>query len=958
MNRLDRFRFGNLHKRRFFFVVALIILMVFVSVMFLLFIGFFGSRAELPRIRASAELTSDRTEGVGINLLEIPDTNIIDDPFFSKQDEFMSASVTDAVGNYIFFDPSLAGTLQSHSAGDSVSILSIDGSGNMGLRYTGTIVGFAETMFAVPVIVEDPSALWTNDPVIKTVECSGELYLLTSRGKIISDAAINPRDESAGMTYTDMCTEGINIYALTDNGQVYVSADSGLFTFYGSCEVYGGTTARYISVINGSVYVFLTDGSIVNVQSGGSTVIGQMELSKVVTGDGFMVACSEDAVYVSRNGLFMSRLEEADDLIREGDRIIDLVTEDTTAYALTSYGTLIRIDMSDYEPLTDSVDISSVEPVEICPSGNHCVIAVTTDHQSYYVSMAEGSPESLNLTGISVDDVMMFGDQRYIIRSGNTLYESSLRSAVEVDVPIADDLVLEGDICIIKSASIDTDAWDLYGDTELLSSADGVSVIGTGDGMHAISRVLEAPSNELFEQNLFYRIEITMSSDTEDVPVNVWLQGDTFGSHGNLVTDVTDQMKSFSYVFAVTESMLSDESLRFNVSYEGSAVLNISNIYVGLDRYDINSVPPEFNEFITGSAPVALRFSSTVPGSNGFCEETYYGVCAESLEREMIMCKDSGAAPWIVLGSALTQDDVNELMGYICGSVSNPMGKIRIDNGTALPWNRQFDTIYIEIGDSDGIFPTDYQRGSYVNYVISLFEKSEFYIGIKDKIVFIDGMNYEGGAMLSDADRHASTMFINECTDENGNMLPFLDSVDRSIEEAISSAPRAASRGTDGGEFVSSLRISAAYGGDRYLFAETVAALLRTESEYSDIIMIDSDMEVCRIIGLLRALMGGEVLYCEVLDPLDTSSDYTAERFNSCCETMLVDSPTGIYLIVANYSDSLQQFTYISDSYDTSEGYYRRYSFTGELLIERDLNHFGQRQLLQPGEFMVIEISK
>lgn len=957
MNRLDRFRFGNLHKRRFFLLLVLILLMLIVSLGFLTFIGFFGSRAELPRIRASAELTSDRTEGVGINVLDVPDANLINNPFFSKEDVFISATVTDAGGNYVYFDPSAAGILSTQSAGDSISILSIDGNGNMGLRYSGHTLDFAETMFAVPVAIEDQSALWINDPVIKTQECSGSLYLLTSSGKIISNAAIMPNDESIEVPFTDMTCEGINLYALTKNGEVYVSADNGPFTLYGACSLSEDAAASYISAVNGNVFVFTSDGKIISVDSEGNTVTGEAEVTYTADGEGYMIFCSDNDIYVSRNGLFVSRIDEADEYLREGDRIVDLESGDDTAYVLTLYGNLIRIRMSDLEPEVDSIDISSIEPLRICPSGNYGVIAVTTDKQAYFVSITDGEPNPLGLPGIAVDDVLMYGTDRYVIRSGNTLYESSLMSAVEVDLPIADDLILDGDVCIIKSSHVNTGSWDLYGNTGINYSDDGISLTGTGEGLHAMSGFLEGSSEEIFEKNLFYRIELTVSADREDASLNMWLEGENFGAHGQHVTGISDQLMTYTYVFAVTDDMLSDEAIRFNISFEDDAVFNISSMYVGLDRYNINDVPTAFTDNITASAPSALRFSSTVPGSNGFCEETYYGVSASSLEREMILSKDSGANPWLVLGSEVTQGDVNNLMGYMCGSVTNEYGKIRIDNGTALPWSRQFDTIYIEIGDGDGVFLTDYQRGAYVSYVISLFEKSEFYIGIKDKVVFIDGMNYEGGTVLSNADRHASGMFIGEAYAEDGIRLPFVDAADRSIEDSIYNSPRSASRGMEGYEYVSSLRISESYSGE-YTSADIVASLIKAGTMFTDLIMIDSDMDACRVIPTLRNIIGGSLMYCEILDPLDPSSSYSAELFNDACETMLIDNGASIYLVVANHSDVFQQFTYISDSYDTSEGNYIRYSAEGNVAVERDLDTFGQRQLLQPGEYMVIEVPK
>ncbi len=958
MNRLDRFRFGNLHKRRVFLVLVLILIMLIISLGFLTFIGFFGSRAELPRIRASAQLTSDRTEGVGINVIDIPDANLIDEPFFNKEDGFISATVMDAGGNYIYFDPSEAGRLSTRSVGDSISILSIDGSGNMGLRYSGRTVGFADTMFSVPVVIEDTSAMWNNDPVIKTAECSGELYLLTSSGKIISDAAILPVDESVDVPFTDIASEGINIYALTKTGDVYISADCGPFTLYGSCALSDGSEASHIACVNGNVVVFTSDGKICSVTAEGSTLTGEAEVSFVASGEGYLVFCTDNEVFVSFNGIFISKLTSVDSILREGDRITDLEAGETTAYVLTQYGKLIRINMNDTAPLTDSVDISSIEPVQICPSGNYGVIAVAADKQAYFVSVIEETPRTLGMPGVSVDDVMMFGNDKYIVRSGNVLYETSIKAAVEVDLPIADDLILEGDVCIIKSRSTNVGSWDLYGDTDLVPNDSGVSIIGSGDGLHAISRVLPGTAEELFERNLFYRIELMVSADRDDALLSMWIEGETFGARGQHAADVMTQPGSVSYVFAVTEDMLSDESLRLNISFEGEAVFNIESIYVGLDRYDINDAQSDFIDSIVESAPSALRFASTVPGSNGYCEETFYGISASSLETEMNLCKDSGANPWLVLGSAISQEDVNNIMGYLCGSVTHEYGKRRIDNGTALPWSRQFDTIYIEIGDSDGIFLSDYQRGAYVSYVINLFEKSEFYIGIKDKVVFIDGMNYEGGTVLSDADRHASGLYIDAIADENGERLPFTAAASVAVEDAVSRAPRSPSRGMEGYEYVSSLHINDSYTSSNYTSADVVAAILNAETVFTDIIMIDSDMDACRVIPTLRDLIGGGLMYCEVLDPLDTSSLYTAEYFNSSCGTMLIDSDSSIILVVANYSNTIQQFTYISDSFDTSSGSYIRYASDGRALMERDLDNFGQRQLLQAGEYMVIEVPK
>ncbi len=99
-------------------------------------------------------------------------------------------------------------------------------------------------------------------------------------------------------------------------------------------------------------------------------------------------------------------------------------------------------------------------------------------------------------------------------------------------------------------------------------------------------------------------------------------------------------------------------------------------------------------------------------------------------------------------------------------------------------------------------------------------------------------------------------------------------------------------------------------------------------------------------------------MYCEIMEPLDPSSRFSAEGFNEACETILIDKPDSIVMVVANHSDTLQQFVVLSDAYDTSDGFYRRYSSQGALLMERDLNRLGLRLVLQAGEYMVIEIPK
>lgn len=202
--------------------------------------------------------------------------------------------------------------------------------------------------------------------------------------------------------------------------------------------------------------------------------------------------------------------------------------------------------------------------------------------------------------------------------------------------------------------------------------------------------------------------------------------------------------------------------------------------------------------------------------------------------------------------------------------------------------------------------------------------------------------------MLSDADRHASAVFIDSGSD-----------FDTASAEAFEAADYAAPRTSGvnaGGEFIRSLKIGGSSSG--YNAADIVSAVIRAESGFAEIIMVDSDVDVSAVVASLKPLTHGVLAFCETAQPIDPSSEYTAEAFDEACDVMLVDHESSLCLVVSNSSDQLQQFIVASDTYDLSDGSYSRYSPQGSLLIRRDLDRMTARQLLQPGEYMVIEIPK
>ncbi len=946
MNRLDRFRFGNLHKRRIFGVISIFVLIAFVAASLLAILGFFGSRAELPRVNLSVDTTSGSVQGVGFNILDIPDSNVIEDPFFDCSDNCLFATVTEAEGNYLYFDPLEGRIFEEVASNSEINVLSIDADGVMGLRFSSFVSGFDSARFGIPITIADTNNLWNTDSIVKVVESSGVVYGITGDGVLIQNLITKNSVVSTNDFFIDICSSGNFVYALASNGDIFIASEGGSFTYVCTCEVSEDTSPKFISSVNGSIAVFISDGTVRTINSDNSYITSRINASYIDSNQNYVVSVDADNnVYVSSNGIFFRSRDDISYLIPDFDSVIDVKLLDSTVFILTNYGTLISFDITGDNFYV--CDISSIEPISICPINNDYIIAIASDYQAFAVDANTGVTDALGMGNTVVENVYKYGDNQFLISSGSSLYKTSLMSALLVDSSIGSSIIQSGDICMVKTSSVNTDSWDIQGDTHLVGREDGVYLTGNDSGLHVMSRRLDQMTPELFEDGVFYRIDVAMSTTGGDLNTYAWLEGDSFGQQGMQVTVVDSNTDVYSFVFAVTENMIEDEYLRFNIAFEGYGILNVDYVYVGPSNSDVNTIPSNFRNCIVHNTPSALRFSSMVIGGTGFCNEAFYGVHPDSAESALLMSRDAGANPWFVMGSQITQNDVENFLGYMCGSVSSEYGKRRIDNGTALPWSRQFNYIYVEIGDSENTFLSDVQRGAYVDYVKGLFERSSYYIEIKDRIVFVDGMNYDGGVVLSSADRHAAPMEVTAPVTVDNT---FVNCVSDAIDNARFEAPRAA-----GGEFISSVSFDNYEGS--YTAADVVSSVIMAQS-FADLVMFDSDTEVFNSMAALRFLIGREQMFYEVLDPVDSSSEYTADELTEACDFMLIDGDTSIYLIVTNHSDVAQQFLTQSTVFDIRGASYNRYSSSGEQLIQRDINRFRLRQYLQPGEYMIVNIPK
>ena len=972
MNRLDRFRFGKVHKRRVFSMFMVVVAIFVLSLLILAALGIFGIRSEVPRMRIYSQGSGRELSGVGLDLDSMPTSNRIAGGGFEDGRDYTILTVRDAVGQYIYFSPEEIPSEDTGFIDNDIKIMSLDSDGIMSLRFKSTVTGFDDAGFGNVAKIEDVGGYWMNDPVVDTAYTGNVLDAVTESGKLIIDITseqLIKEYEDPDCVVIDIEGTDDGVYALTQSGEIIFAQDGRNFTAVSQIpEQYEAVS---FAPGPGAPVVITTSGEILYAGTGEPVAVDAVFGGKasLIAGDGSRIAVlsSDGDVYISENGLVYSYLGS----ISPNSEGVDLLVSGEKVYCLNNLG---RVDILSGSG-SYTTDISAIEPVSFTLGRDGYLIAVTSDGKACLVSESGGKIIDLNNAGGVVDGVFAGPEGKTVTKMGNNIYISTVLSAVKVSDEISEDLIMDGDICIISSDSADISSWATYGEGTTLSASGSEAVLtGEGDNDHIMSQKLYGNATDDFTGDSFYRISLRLRAEgIPDGKAVVWINGQEFGSVGFTATDLTDKYEERSFVFAVTENMLSEQDNQyFNISFEGTGTLYVDDIYVGEDRYDADYVPNDFVKGIEDSTPSALRFDYLGLGNDGFRPEVFYGSGTESLERSLELSASSGAAPWLEIGPLADKDDVDDLLDYICGSVSSVNGKKRIDNGTALPWSRQFDTIYIEINDDEGIYSSDAQRGAYVSYIVEAVNRSPYYAEIKDRIVILDGMDYEGGTVLGSADYHASGFDLRISSAYRGSLL---SQAEERYWDFSYELPRMASRSADAGEFISGLRFDLPE--ERALSCGELAAILTnrnasnirltmvdlplsarpSDTESRDVFSAEGELPLLKVLPALSHMRYTDGVYYEIQDPLDQNSENTADNFNNACTTLVVEDSEYISIIVSNSSSSPVQFITEGLDFSPAGAEVIRYSSSGDLLSRREIGG-NIRHTLQGGEVRVIRISK
>jgi len=740
----------------------------------------------------------------------------------------MQAGVTDFKINQLGLWTSLA-VPSGAAEGQKVTSLSSSSSMTVAVGDKGLLI--SDVTSSDPTILD----LGVTGNFVSSSCISDRFYAVTNTGSFATSG-----DGKTWNVFDPDTADSFSIHTVTSLGKVGIAAgDSGAILL---CS--GGNV---ISVPSGTSQSLLTSAS-----DGISTVIAGMNGTALTTSNGVIfreLSLSEMPLYANTPNWQCSDY-------RNGYYILG---GDMGQIALGSYSAETGIfSFASHLAMDESGAFISIEHILFLASGE---IIIMDDTGSLYCSNDSGDTwKLLSVNSMkTIDEIGQTASGKILLSQGVTLQTTQLFTRIQFDEVQSENVFQAGDMCFLQRSipsqsdqtslvqldqvsAVQTDSFFQKANTDLWQSmgvgttmtmqdlapsgggSSSLRLVGSevqeGDQAHYVSQIISGSGDTPFHKSVLYQIKVWLKQDgISNGQVMAWISGKSV-SAGTTFTDVGSSWRQYTYTFFLPSEATGANlgEIRFNIGFTGQGVLNIDKVYFGFQSNADSSLPDSFTAPVISSSPKLIRLDNIGLGQMGVSSQAWVlssgneglsksdsGFMASgcnSIDASLVLVRDAGSDPWLVIGSAASQPTVDNLMAYLCGSITDPYGKLRIENGTAVPWSTQFSQLVIEISDSNGIFSTDLQRGAYVDYIINLIQSSPYYNDNKDKFRFIDGMVYEGGTMLSEADYHASSLTVTNIsvTAEGAAVVPFLESVSAGYASYFDTMPRTPSRPQQGAD--------------------------------------------------------------------------------------------------------------------------------------------------------------
>ena len=301
------------------------------------------------------------------------------------------------------------------------------------------------------------------------------------------------------------------------------------------------------------------------------------------------------------------------------------------------------------------------------------------------------------------------------------------------------------------------------------------------------------------------------------------------------------------------------------------------------------------------------------------------------------------ANPCIVIRSQVSESELRHLMQYLFGSNFTEYGKVRFEQGNASRWSDLFPQIYLEFEEEGDDLLVDKNRQAFVNWAIDVILSTPEYKEAKNQIVFVDGMDYRGGVLLSSADIHASEFSPAE-------KIAGVAGLRQLSERRAENFPRDPSRALSGRpEWVKRFPVNSS----TVTAAEGMAQILQGLDSHLQMHLVDSEQENRPMSSDLLAFFMESGRSISGMLPLEVKVDQAdAKNSESGLIGYAFEDQERLILFAMNLGQETVMFTVGGRDWESAE--MRSYDIDGMLLeaIEADR---GSIYSLFPGATLVLE---
>jgi photosystem II stability/assembly factor-like uncharacterized protein len=631
---------------------------------------------------------------------------------------------------------------------------------------------------------------------------------------------------------TGICASGEILAACSADGDLLLSADGRQWRLSDPGEK---KSLRAIAISSQSVVVAVGDaGSIVVGHDGEAMAIRpvtQADLTDIAYGhETFVAIGTRGTILTSKNGLIWRKVElaQSDDWQAIDYRDGRFVVVGRSGSVLTSD------DGVTYHLLQQLPDTNCVDVVML----SHQQIIILDDNGEFLVSNDNGQNwrQSGIRTGMHSRVIALAGKDKVLSADdAGQLGLAQLVAEIQLDSPLKDSQYLSGDIIFLEKTSLtvledglaagnDPDdsqsPWTLYGQGQMertdkdTAPNGGLSSLylqtGQTGGPVIVSQQIDSAMLAGFSHNEVLQVTLWMrQQDISNRSVQVWLSG-PFQAVGTTLTNVGTGWKKYTYAFVVPARPggYAGQEIRFNIAIDSGSVW-IDRVFLGRLEESPELLASSLQSQVKAISPQIIRLDFLGIGSQTILQEnwarpmnndspmsvggSWINQRGVSMHAALELAQSCDANPWLVIDSYAGEGEILNLIEFLAAPISEPYGKLRQEHGMVFPWIQQFQRVYVEICDRQQVFSTDRLRSDYVNLIIQTISQSPYYRQIKGQLVFVDGMSYQDGVMLSKADYHASDLngFIRENRVDTSELTTqvFLDQVPRNPDKPAADFP-------------------------------------------------------------------------------------------------------------------------------------------------------------------------